>query len=71
MKAILGMLALLALAGAASANYAPWYYHTMYKWRCYVPGCDEVCKRRSDTAGDRSPFAVASVSAVTQLATAS
>lgn len=41
MKAILSMLALLALAGAASANYAPWYYQTLYKWRCYVPGCNE------------------------------
>jgi hypothetical protein len=42
MKAILGMLALLAVASTASATFAPWYYQTLYKNKCYVPGCDQV-----------------------------
>lgn len=56
MKAILSMLALLALAGAASANYAPWYYQTLYKWRCYVPGCNEVRECPSNTANEGFAF---------------
>uniref|UniRef100_A0A383W2S5 Sushi domain-containing protein n=1 Tax=Tetradesmus obliquus TaxID=3088 RepID=A0A383W2S5_TETOB len=51
MKVIMSILALLATAGAASAKYEPSHYQTLYKWRCFVPGCDQceafnpyVCK---------------------------
>jgi hypothetical protein len=45
MKTVLALLALLAVATTASATYAPWYHQTLFKLKCYVPGCDQVRTR--------------------------
>jgi hypothetical protein len=45
MKVALALLALLAVASTASATFAPWYQQTLFKWKCFVPGCDQVRTR--------------------------
>jgi hypothetical protein len=71
MKAILALLALLAVATTASATYAPWYQKTLFKWKCYVPGCDQVRTRiEMRCRSELLPRSLRAVTAVTPLAAA-